>query len=372
MPRISAQKTKGSRKVPLRKERVSTIARRKSPSFLNLLSKKKVLKRVLLSVALVFVSLAFLGSYIGYKYLTQNFASAQSNSSYSFKDDPYPTTSYIVVEKLDASTIKLTKLQYIIMDRETKKVMLFNIPLDLTVDAPGRFGEETLDRFFALGTLKDSEDYLKEGTEMMNSTLMKIFGFKVDRYVLVSQEFDDNFTKLWSKGQFFNLLKDETSENFRNSLYTSYNFQELYDVSTFVKSLPADRIIYKDINANDLVDTTFIDDLLTDITYNSVLVREGSSIAILNGTGYPGLASFGSRIVTNSGGRVVALGNATSTYEESYIVANDINSESVAYLSRTLNIKNIVSSSDTNLYENVMDRADITIVLGIDISKILY
>ena len=346
-------------------------ARRKSKSVINRSTRKK-LHRVLLVSSVFLLSLLFLFSFGFYKYLNQNFASALSKSSYSLSDDNIPTVSYIVAEDFDSDPVVIKKVNFIIFDKDGKKVSIYNVPLDENYAIPGKFGSEEFSKIFALGGL-NSEDKLLSGSEAINRSLFKLFGFKVDKFVLIESTREEFFDRIWHEGGLFNFVSLKDISDLSGSLVTDIDLREFYGLTSFIYSLPQDRVV-DDINTpNCFCDTQSFDNTIRETTYGSDISEEKKNIAILNGTNYSGLASFGSRVVANIGGRVIAVNNTEKFYDTSVIIADDVNSKTVSFLSRVFNIPNVLSKEESRSFtENEIDRSDVSVIFGFDTSGDLY
>ena len=106
--------------------------------------------------------------------------------------------------------------------------------------------------------------------------------------------------------------------HFKESVRTNLTLRELFDIYSFTRSLPQDRILKRNVSGTYLDNPHLLDEEFQDLTFDSTLSKEKKSIAVLNGTNVPGVAKFASRVIKNAGGRVVAVGNTKETYEESY------------------------------------------------------
>jgi len=346
--------------------------RRKSKSAVVNRSTKKNVRNVVVVVCLFFLSLTFLFSYSFLKYLNQNFASALSSSSYSILDDNIPTLSYIVAEDLNANPIVLKKVNFIIFDKGNNKVSIYDIPLNVNYEIPGRFGNDEFSKLFALGSMNSSNP-LDTGSHLISRSIFKLFGFKVDKFILTDFTHESFFDRLWREGGFLNLISLKSIYSLEGSLKTDMSLREFYDLLSFVYSLPQDRIIFEVNTPRSYTNTQSFDDAIRELTYDSEISQEKKNIAVLNGTNYNGLASFGSRVISNVGGRAVAVNNSEKFYEKSVIISDDIDSKTVMFLSRVFIIPEIVQKEQARSYlENEVDRSDITIIFGFDTSGDLY
>ncbi len=93
------------------------------------------------------------------------------------------------------------------------------------------------------------------------------------------------------------------------------------------------------------------------------------SIIVLNSTSTLGLASFGARISKNTGGIVLETQNLENEFKESAIYTSKKDSKLVSYISKTLKIKKIYDTNEflDNLF--LASRADILLVMGLDVSE---
>jgi hypothetical protein len=354
------------KRAPARRKRKS-----RSKTTINRSVRKKLYRLGLVSVVFL-VSFLFLFSYSFYKYLNQRFASALSSTSYSILEDSMPTVSYIVAEDLSADPIIIKKVNFIIFNKENKKVSIFNMPVDVNYEIPGKFGSEVFAKTFALGGMNSDDAHLS-GADAINRSLFKIFGFKVDKFMLTDSAHEKFFDELWHEGGVLNLVSLKNVTSLGNSLKTDMDLREFYGLLSFVYSLPKERIVDEDFSPVNFNDTSKFDDYIREYTYESSLAEEQKNISVLNGTGYPGLASFGSRVITNYGGRVIATQNSSDNYDVSYIIADDVNSQSVAFLSRVFRIDNILSKEESySIFENVIDRSDVVVIFGFDTLGDLY
>jgi len=123
----------------------------------------------------------------------------------------------------------------------------------------------------------------------------------------------------------------------------------------------------------DFFNTSEFDNSIREFTYESFLAKERKNISVLNGTESPGLAAFGTRVISNFGGRVVSTQNTSKTYDKSVIIADDINSQTVSFLSRVFKINSIISKEEAlGFLESEIDRSDVVVIFGFDTLGDLY
>lgn len=300
---------------------------------------KNLLKAVMLAVLLL-VSIFFILGLGFYKKITQNFASASSPNSYSIRDRDIYTLLYMSDDAYYLS----------FFDTRNKKIISYNIPLNLTLDVPGKYGVEEISKVQALGKLSNKDDEML----LVTRSVTKLFGYKVDKYIVSGH----NMTLGMS-----DFYKDVKESN--------VSLSDAYYMYSFIKSLPSDSFIKKDFTFDYASNTDLIDSDIKDLTFDSKVALEKKSIAVLNGADMPGLANYASRIIVNEGGRVVSTGNSQIPYSETVLVVDDPESETVTEMVHSFGIKKVLRKSQSEINENEVDRADIVLILGLDMKDVL-
>jgi len=329
---------------------------------------EKVKKIAVISFSFL-LSTLFLFGFILYKKVSQNFVSAESYNSYSLSNDHFPTFSYIVVDSFSSDPIVVDKMEFVILDKESKKALIYTIPLNYIIDVPGRYSTEEFSKIFALGGL-NAPDKLMGGLLLTNKTIFDLFGFKVDNYILVDRSLKDDFDKFVHGGALFPLLDFSNLPDVKSSFRTNMSLPEFYNTYLFLKSLPADRSIRETLTFSYMQNPALLDNVIQDLTISSPISLEKKNIAVLNGTDISGIAQLGSRVVRNMGGRVVAVGNSVSKYDESMLVVDNKNSETVRFLSHVFGVTKVLGKEEAfDVEENEIDRADITLILGFDLAE---
>lgn len=228
-----------------------------------------------------------------------------------------------------------------------KEISLLSLPGTETVRVSRGFGDYPLASVYQLGELE------KKGEKLLSETIENFLGLPVEGIILnkrklgcdllgeASQRCLENIlfrsmkSGSGSRFSFFDLLQLW----FRSKTISKFNYRK-YDLRNFSSQ-----------NWLDFVAKSFQDPKIS---------KENLSIAILNGTEFPGLANQSLPIVTNLGGRVISLGN-TSLKDKTVLVSSLANSRSYT-LER---LKNLFSG-EWMVGEVEAGRADIGIYLGRD------
>ena len=312
-------------------------------------------KKIIVFIIVSLLSVSFVGGFALFNRLNKQFASAESTSSL---DQSYNTLLFVVVDDFSKETPTIKKLEYKVYDLENKKIYSYNVSPAYKAELQGKFGNEPVSNFLALGALNDDNN-ASGGINFVNDAVFDLFAFPVDKYVYVDEDNAWGWGGLFKDGQFWPLLLGGRG----NGAYTNAKLDELYRISNFISGLPEDRIINVDIStaSNDSIDDNF-----REMTIGSKLAKEAKSIVVLNATSLAGVASFAARVVSNLGGRVVSVDNAENKFSEDFIVADDPQDYSVRLLSRVFDIPKIISKEIAKQYvtDNQLYRADILLILG--------
>lgn len=330
--------------------RKSTAQKRKIRSLYVKRRNKKVKATLLVGISLGLLGIFFLG-----KSIIAPAVSAYSSGSSDLKDkDIYST---LLVEKDDADFVKTAKI--LIFQKKDAKLYSINIPVDLKIDLPGRFGEEEYQKILKLaettGEVGKSEELLIEATK-------KVLKINVDRYIITTKDSLDLINGAIFKKEFGLLAPWETTNLIKNS-QLNFTGGELLDMVMFARGLTDRDISYIDLNQ--------VADLglkLRDITLSGAMARESMGVVVLNGTGKPDVAKEASPVFQNMGARISLTANAENEYEKSYLVTDDPLSATARYIkSYYPNINIVNTASASSLGEGLLDRGDICVIVGFDI-----
>lgn len=359
MPRRPAQKSK----------RISK-KRKKGFSWKTLVKSKKTQKKIKkgASVALLFsLSVMFLGGLWLYKSLTKPFASADSSTSFDINNADIVSLAIVSVDDIKASPIKTDSVHFLMFDKSKKKVLSYEVGLDVETDIPGKFGVEPYSKILPLGMMED--DSVTSGVKLLVSSLEKDFAFNVDRYMVVEESVIGALLETFVYGSGNGLLDFDTLQKLALSVDTNITISEFYGLFTFARSLREDRFIVNKGYNNYFENVEALDETIRDMTFDSAVSNEKASVGVLNGTDIPGVASFASRVIRNAGGHVISASNASKSYDESMLVVSSNDLYVVKEVQKFFEIDNVVIKGRSGLNEGVSDRVDVTLVLGFDIAE---
>lgn len=353
MPRHPAQK---SRKLAIKRKRGFSwrIAKK------NQAVKKKI-KKSLIAVVLFLLSLSFLFGIVLFKSFTSSFTSASSDLAYSFSEDDLIVVCLVSVDSLHSDPLKTNSIKLILLDKNKSKVIYYEVPLETTINLPGRFGEEMYSNILSLGMLRRNN--LMDGVNLLTLSLGTDYGIKIDRFLVVEETLSGVFNDFFTRGAVSQFLALDNIKIFPSSLKTDFGLNEFYEANKFIASLPADRFL----GVQDLSD-----EAIRDITFDSKAAIEGASVAVLNGTSISGAANSVSRIIQNCGGRVIASANSKAEHDRSILVVDRDGLEVVKEIVQFFGIKDVIYKTQADyLKEDVIDRTDATLIIGFDIAEAL-
>lgn len=324
---------------------------------------------IIFSFFIFIISITFLSLFVFYKKLNENFVSAESYGTYN---SDITSFSYIVVDSFKSDPIQLKKLNFIVLDKNSNKTLIFDIPLDVEFNLPGKYSDMSLNKTFALGAL-NSEDKLKGGVELLNTTLFKIFGISVDNYILVEDNLSTDVNQLLYEGKSIFPFGGLGITRMRNSFDTNFSFKSFYQTQKFLSSVEKESFIKTNLSKEQITNTFFIDGIFEDISLSSAIASEKKTVSVLNGTDFQGIATLGSRVIKNRGGRVVSIENALDKYTNSVLIVDSPDSKTVSYIKKAFNIDKVYTKEEAPFVkESSVDRSDITLILGFDLASKIY
>ncbi len=365
-------------KLSARKSRRVSTQRSKNRSWKSFKILKKAqsfLKLVVFAIFAIVVSIGVLAGASFYKIIKTPLAASFKTDG---KLDNIYTISVIEVEDKEEDASKIKSLSYLVVNTLEKKVLIYNVPPDLELDLPERFGRGTISKAYALGELVEKN----KGIDLVNKTLSKIFARKADRYVLTDQDGIEGFSKIYGVEEpkdfvsifaLKNLPKAKESLNLISSNFESnLTPREFFDVARFFSLTTPSQIKTQVLEQADLDKTLDLDKKMESIFVDPDVINEDKRIIILNGADIPKLGIYASRFIEGFGGSVVGIDNASNTYQKSLIVVDNLDSKTAKLVSSQLGIKNVVSSEAGKkmVNENIVG-ADIVVILGIDYASSL-
>lgn len=259
--------------------------------------------------------------------------------------------------------MKTNSISLVSYNPKEEKLLIIAVPNETYLKLPQGFGQWQLRAVYDLG-----------GAKLLKETMADFFGIPVDGLLDITGSYSQK-----EASELINLLKESpfSGLGLLSNLKTDLTLWELISLKLSLSSVRFDKI--KEIKLAELstlervklldgsevftTDPVKLDGILQDLV-DSTIVEENKSIAIFNATSHPQLAQKASRLITNLGGNVIIVSNASIKLEKT-----KISGQPSATLER---LKQIFDSSDTigsKDLEVVPSRAQINVFLGEDYFK---
>lgn len=325
------------------------------------LSKKIKHRLKILGLALIVVlaTVVVSGAVVLYQFFTKPMATASgaADQSVIFPGGRF-NLLLITLEDVKNPTSLIKELSVITLDANENEVFMVKLPLEAEVLVPQGFGEHPLSTVYALGALTKPEANL----DLTAQTIQKLLAVPIDGYIVTDAAGLGQIDQYLGDGLRMIKLLPNLLVELRRSLKTNLTFTSLLQVGKFVfgaeENLPAGR----QVSEEELFDWQNLDLELQKHFTDEKIVEERLKIQILNATEKQGLATHVARYVKNLGGEVIVISNFEKMdLKQSFMIASDRGAHTVKRLAEVLEISDVRAE-----YGGVEERADLTIVLGLD------
>lgn len=332
-------------------------------------SRARKFRKYFLLGGLAFSFILFLSFYAFYKQFHKTYIFAESANAASFGGSEELTAVALLTSSAPFSeeAFSISTIRILLVSPTHETFTVYEISPETLVDMPGKYGYEKLSKSFALGTLDFTssgscvDDCLNTGLEYTRTVLQNLLGTKIDRLVLTDPALEEFSEKLLVEGKISDIFSRKDVHKLKNSFRTDMTFTDFFTFYKYIRNYSRNDIDFRNFSTGEEFDA-----FLRTLTYNSPMALEKSSIAILNGADVAGLAGFGARVAENRGGHVVAAENALEISQETYLIAMDPSAPAVKYLADFFEVENVYSRREISLSDPVLDRADVTLLLGLD------
>ncbi len=341
-------------------------ARKKSKKKpLKLVNRKVHKKASYIFSSVLMLAFAFILVFSGvmYKRINTVFASAQGDDAQNFAEQDIFTILLISADDISKNSPHIKNIRLVIMDKKDNELTLINLDTQKDYEVPGKFGKEKAYNLMALSNSVNSQS--KESQEYFVKIIENDLKFRIDRYVYVNSDQYPSISSAFGESgsfQFVRLLKDFAISNLGGKLSTNLTDRELYAFFEFLAQEP--QTLNKDVSEYPA--------LVKNTVFNSNIAEEKFMISILNGVRIGGAGNYASEVVDLAGGRVTFVGNAKNSYAESILVTDNPESQSVKYLKHFFKVDKVEKKSKYSFIESDVERADLTLILGLDFTQNIY
>lgn len=338
-------------------------------------SKEKKFKTIKLSlIALGLLLIVILGGNAGSFILSLNEPVSENiRIKSTFDSWDKKTNLNIVIANNDESGKTLASL--ITLQPVESKAVALRLSEQIYVNAPLGFGNWTLGSVYKLG----QEQEKPIGAKLLCLSIANLLGVPVDGLIITK-----NNQILNSPETLIAELRKNPILSFKLMQGVETNMSRLQLLSLFhnLGKVRSDKITSLDLSQSSIteskllpdssrvlgVDTIKLDYFVRENMADSVVVDEGVSIAIFNGTKYPGLASVASRTVTNIGGSVVSVATTDKNFKKSLVIVSPESKETKTYqrLTQIYAPECLETECNTDDPKITYSRAKINIILGED------
>lgn len=252
------------------------------------------------------------------------------------------------------------------LDNNQKDATVISIPESTMLN--GSYGKGLV----LAGSLYKLDSLSNKRGKIIDTTIREFLGIPVDGWILANNQItvDD-------KDQFLNLLNTEfnfipnifptqkTSLSFIKKPRFYYNLSKVRpDRITFInlgQSNALSMVTLPDGSTNLEPDLVKVDSFLNQDFEELTILKEGLSIAVLNGSEVPGLATRASRIISNDGGKVIQVAESSLKVVDCVIYVSQKYEKyyTVQRIKETFHC-------DVSFEQIEESRADIAVVIGND------
>ena len=245
------------------------------------------------------------------------------------------------------------------LDNEKDSLTIVPLPQNIYLELAGGKGNLTVQSLFKFDLLSKQKGLL------FIRTLREFLGIPIDGWINIGENFE-----ISNQEQFLNIQKKQLSLfNLKNLLPISKKQYFFYKIGNIRK----DKITVIDLTESNIfqketlpdgsqvlkTDADKLDSLLQEQFFEKKILEENLSMAVLNSGRTQGLASRAARIIGNSGGKVVIVGDSPTKMVDCTINVAKKNKKTY-----TVSRYKKIFSCEINNNPSEENRVDITITLG--------
>ena len=355
----------------------SVMARRTHKRRKNLSSWRKLkisrkikhrLKILGLALVVVFATIVVSGAVALYQFFSKPMATAAGASD---GDVTFPGGRFnlLLVNLEDARdpTSLIKDLSIINIDAGKWERFPLTLPLEAEVVVPQGFGGHKLKEVYSLGALTKPQANL----DLTAQTVKKLLAVPIDGYIVTDDAGLGQIDQYLGSGLGMLKLLPNLFTEVRRQIKTNLTFPSLLRVGQVLWSTSpatsADMEGWK-ISEEELFDWQHLDLELQKYFTDPRIIEERLKIQILNATEKQGLATLVARYVKNLGGDVIIIGNSDQTdLRQSFMVLPEADSTSQGESHTVQRLMEVLQIEELRKeFEGVGERADLTIILGLD------
>jgi hypothetical protein len=338
---------------------------------------KKVFKLTVLSVVgLLLFSVAF------YLYsitliIKRPFANASSAVDYNVES--YNSTKpfnilFIELEDKEDAYSNVSSLHIYHINPLKNKGLVFEIPVNINLEYSKRLGEGELTKLYSMGNFGDEN----RGVETVTNFLEKQLAINIDGYVVYDSslpaKLSDINISISKQGlpasiKYTTLLKiPRLFDLCRYDVFSDLSSVEALKLLTDTKVLAGGDFEFILLSKEQISNPQEFDNLWQERTATSYVKSPRVTAIVVNSTSSKGLAGWGARVIKNSGGVVIEVANQKEELKQSAMYKNIPDNDYSSFLTSYFSIDKVLSSNEYTEDTFLAKRADILIVLGLDVA----
>jgi hypothetical protein len=268
----------------------------------------------------------------------------------------------IVLEDASEPTSLAKEIAVITLNVNESEVWVVKLPLAAEVTVPQGFGNHQLKEIYSLGALTKPQANL----DLTALTVKRHLAVPIDGYLVTDDAGLGRIDQYLGGGWRVLRLLPNLLNEVRRQIKTNLSFPSLLRIGQFVWSVRSDEDVWA-VSPEELADWQHLDLELQKHFADPKIMEERLKIQILNATDKPGLATHVARYVENLGGEVIIIGNADQTdLRQSFLVTGQKESHTVGRLAEVLQIDEVRRPEADRPLDEISERADLTIILGLD------
>lgn len=340
-----------------------TTRPRKKKIHLRTRKTRKRLAGLLGPILLLFFACLIVSGGFVYKKVSTHFVSAQTKDASFDESASLLTVLFVSVNDFEDPSPSIKTVELVMLNRKENGLHIIDIPNSTPMDVPGKFGVEKISTVYALG-LSVFDDRFK-AMDLVKKTVENDSRVSINKIVVTNEETQSNILSMLKDPSYLKLAATSVAlmgTGIGENVLTDLTDRDIYSIFRFVTG----DILVQEAKYSQWGSVS------QEVSFSSDLADEKLSISILNGLAIEGAGKSASNIITTSGGRVTFLGNARNTYDHSLIVTNDPDSKTVKYLVDFFKVDRIETRNKYSFIEPDTERADVTLILGIDFKKVIY
>lgn len=214
-------------------------------------------------------------------------------------------------------------------DPKNSQIVIIEISPETYIDVSGGFGSWQLRAIYSLGQAEATP----KGPKLLKQSLETFLAIPIDGFIYLenspqqsAQQFVENLRKSpLALGQY--LGKFQTDLTPIELIRLSHGLLRVRFDKIYAFNLENEELLERNILADGtkalIGDPIKIDGFVLAHLTDSLIVEEQITVAVYNGTNYPGLAQRAARMISNIGGNVIILTNTeVKNIEKSFVIAD--------------------------------------------------